>query len=83
MEWIATASRRRRQPFSLIESLKWLFPQKYHQDHISGEIEIEAQRHFEVREIRATFQELSENKPVMSLPLRIVLKLVASRSQKF
>ena len=66
MEWIATASRRRRQPLSLIESLKWFFPQKSHQNDQSGEIQIEAQGHFEVREIRATFEEFNENKHLMA-----------------
>jgi predicted ATP-dependent endonuclease of OLD family len=61
-EWVATASRRRiRQPLSLIESLKWFFPQQSHDRH--GEIQIEAQGHFEVREVRASFEELSANQP--------------------
>ncbi|OAD21648.1 ATPase-like protein, partial [Candidatus Thiomargarita nelsonii] len=66
-EWVATASRRRiRQPLSLIESLKWFFPQQYHQDDRRGEIQIEAQGHFEVREVRASFEELSANQPTMT-----------------
>jgi len=68
MEWVATASRRRmRQPLSLIESLKWFFPQKSQKEDTRGEIQIEAQGHFEVREIRATFEELSANPPTMTL----------------
>lgn len=62
MEWVATASRRKmRQPLSLIESLKWFFPQKYYQEDHGGEIKIQTQGHFEVREIQATFEELNTN----------------------
>jgi len=50
----------------LIESLKWFFPQKSHKDDSRGEIQIEAQGHFEVREVRATFEELSANQPTMT-----------------
>ncbi|MEN8218839.1 MAG: AAA family ATPase [Pseudomonadota bacterium] len=57
MEWVALASRRRmRESLSLIESLKWLFPQK---SDNSSEILMEAQGLFEVREVRARFEELS------------------------
>jgi len=57
MEWFATASRRgMRQPFAppVIEALKWLFPQ----NREKSEILIKAQGCFQVREVRATFEEL-------------------------
>jgi AAA15 family ATPase/GTPase len=66
MEWFATASRRgMRQPFAppVIESLKWLFPQ----NREKSEILMKAQGRFQVREVRATFEELISSEVSMRM----------------